>query len=199
MDLMKMECIIESILFASGEAIPLARLAYAIDLDVKTTKKLINKLKDSYDSNNRGIQIIEVEGSYQMCTRSDYYEYIKVLLKTPKRFTLTEAQLETLSIIAYKQPVTKSQIESIRGVRCNHVINKLIEYNLICEKGRLTAPGKPLLFGTTEEFLKHFGLTNTGELPEIREEVIQELQNEVAVELERELEEKEDTEDTSKM
>lgn len=172
MNIQMMEKIIEAILFASGDAIAIEKLAIAIEQDLNTTRKIILKLKDYYDLNERGIKIIETNNSFQMCTREEYYKYIINISKNSQKKHLTETQLETLSIIAYKQPITKVEIESIRGVRCDHVINKLIEYSLVCEKGRLQAPGKPILFGTTDNFLKFFGLKNINELPDLQEESI---------------------------
>ena len=100
-----------------------------------------------------------------MCTKGEMYEYLVKIAKQPKKHVLTDVLLETLSIIAYKQPITKAEIEKIRGVSCDHAVNKLVEYNLVCELGRLDAPGRPLLFGTTEEFLRSFGVHSIDELP----------------------------------
>ena len=111
-----------------------------------------------YNAGDRGIKIIELENAYQMCTKEEYYDYLVKLALQPKKAVLTDVMLETLSIIAYKQPVTKLEIEKIRGVKSDHAVNKLMEYNLVQEVGRLDAPGRPLLFGTTEEFLRNFGV-----------------------------------------
>ena len=120
-----------------------------------------------YQEEDRGIKIIELEHAFQMCTKQEYYEYLVEIALQPKKAVLTDVMLETLSIIAYKQPVTKQEIEKIRGVKCDHAINKLVEYNLVQELGRLDAPGRPLLFGTTEEFLRNFGVQSTEDLPVI--------------------------------
>lgn len=191
MSIDKFERVIEAVLFASGEPIHINKIAKAIEQDVKTTKKIVTKLKDWYDLENRGIQIIEIEGKFQMATRKDFYPYIKTIVDTPTKFVMTDALIETLAIISYKQPITRTQIEDIRGVRCDHVINKLIEYELISEQGRLHAPGRPILFGTTDEFLRYFGLKDTNDLPEISEEMVAAFQQEVASTLEREDEEEE--------
>ena len=122
-------------------------------------------MMDKYKNEDRGIRIIELEDSYQMCTKTEMYEYLIKIAKQPKKYVLTDVQLETLSIIAYKQPVTKAEIEKIRGVSSDHAVSKLVEYNLVCELGRLDAPGRPLLFGTTEEFLRSFGVHSVDELP----------------------------------
>ena len=113
----------------------------------------------------RGVRIIEVNGAYQMCTSPEIYEDLVRLAKQPKKYQLTEVLMETLSIIAYKQPVTKAEIEKIRGVSSDHAVNKLVEYDLAQELGRLDAPGRPMLFGTTDTFLRAFGLSSVDELP----------------------------------
>lgn len=116
----------------------------------------MEELKKQYQKKERGIQLIELEDSYQLCTKPELYDYLIQVAKQPKKHVLTDVLLETLAIVAYKQPVTKIEIEKIRGVKSDHAVNKLVEYDLVCEVGRLDAPGKPLLFGTTEEFLRRF-------------------------------------------
>lgn len=113
------------------------------------------------------MNLISLEDSWQMCTRSEFYDYLIRIAKAPKKYTLTDTLLETLSIIAYKQPVTRLDVEKIRGVNCDHAINRLVEYDLVEELGRLDAPGRPLLFGTTEQFLRSFGVGSLEELPEL--------------------------------
>ena len=167
MEIKKMEAVIEAILFTMGEAVELERLAKALELEKEEVKKLIQNLMERYKEEDRGIQLIELEGSYQLCTKKEYYEYLIRIAKQPKKAVLTDVALETLSIIAYKQPITKMEIEKIRGVKCDHAINRLMEYNLIKELGRLEAPGKPILFGTTEEFLRNFGVQSLEELPSV--------------------------------
>ena len=165
MEIKKAEAAIEAILFALGEAVELSRIADAIGQDKETTRKLIQHLMDSYRQEERGIQIIELEQSYQMCTNKEYYDNLIQIAMHPQKPALTEVMLETLSIIAYKQPVTKAEIEKIRGVKCDHAVNKLVEYDLVKELGRLDAPGRPILFGTTEEFLRTFRVQGLDELP----------------------------------
>lgn len=172
MTISKMEAVIEAVLFTMGESVETAKLAVAIEQDVPTTRKLIRNMMDKYNNDDRGIKIIELEDSFQMCTKAEYYEQLIKVASQPKRHVLSEAALETLSIIAYKQPVTRLEIEQIRGVKCDYAVNKLIEYNLIQELGRLDAPGRPILFGTTEEFLRSFGLTSVEDLPVISQDVI---------------------------
>ena len=110
---------------------------------------------------------MELEDSYQLCTKNEMYEYLIKVAKQPRKIVLTDVVMETLSIIAYKQPITKLEIEKIRGVKCDHAINKLIEYDLVTELGRLDAPGRPILFGTTEAFLRHFGVASLDDLPSL--------------------------------
>ena len=129
------------------------------------------------------MQIIELENSYQMCTRSEYYENLIRVAAAPKKQVLSDVVLETLSIIAYKQPVTKLEIEKIRGVKSDHAVNKLVEYNLVYEVGRLDAPGRPALFATTEEFLRRFGIGSTQNLPVADPMVAAEIRMEVEEEL----------------
>lgn len=181
------KAIIEAILFTMGESVELEKIADAIELDKKTTKKLINEMMQEWSDEGRGVAIMELDGAYQMCTRTEMYEYLIRIAKQPKRRVLTDVLLETLSIIAYKQPVTKMEIEKIRGVSSDHAVSKLVEYNLVCELGRLDAPGRPLLFGTTEEFLRSFGVHSVDELPVLSpvqlEEFKQEAEEEMNVQL----------------
>ena len=170
MDKEQIKSVIESILFTMGEAVELDRIAKALEMDSSEVKTLLDELIDEHNDRKSGIRIIEIDGSYQMCTPGEAYEYLIRLVKIPKNYKLTDIQLETLSIIAYKQPVTKLEIEKIRGVQSDHAVNRLVEVGLVQEIGRLDQPGRPVLFGTTEEFLRRFGLKNTEDLPEINVE-----------------------------
>ncbi len=165
MDKKKIEAAIEAILFTMGDSVEASQIAEALELDQNTTEEILQDMIKRYQEEDRGIQIIELEHSYQMCTKKEYCEYLIRLAMHPKKPVLTDVMLETLSIIAYKQPVTKAEIEKIRGVKCDHAVNKLVEYNLVKELGRLDAPGKPILFGTTEEFLRSFGVQGLEDLP----------------------------------
>lgn len=167
MEIKRIESIIEAILFTMGDSVEVSHIASAIEHDVSTTRKIIHNMMDRYEKEDRGIRIIELGDAFQMCTKPEMYEYLVRIAKQPKRHVLTDVMLETLSIVAYKQPVTRIEIEKIRGVKSDHAINKLIEYDLICEVGRLDAPGRPLLFGTTEEFLRRFSVQSLDELPSI--------------------------------
>ncbi len=167
MDLKQCEAAVEAILFTMGDAVEAEKIAVAIGHDKETTRKLIRQMMDRYEAEDRGIRIIELEDSFQLCTKREYYEVLIRVAKQPRRHTLTDVQLETLSIIAYKQPVTKAEIEKIRGVSSDHAVNKLVEYGLAEEIGRLNAPGRPILFGTTEEFLRNFGVSSIEDLPTV--------------------------------
>ena len=162
-----LENTIEAILFVLGEPVALSKIAISINQDEKTTEKIIRNLSFKYEQEKRGFKIIEVNNTFQMCSNPMYFEFISKICNTKQKNSLTQPMLETLSIIAYKQPVTKTQIEEIRGVRSSKPINKLMEYNLVCEQGRKESIGKPILFGTTNEFLKYFGFKSIKDLPKI--------------------------------
>lgn len=150
-----------------GESVEVERLAAVIEEDKKTTRELLAELREDYENREGGVTLMELEDSYQMCTKAEMYEYLVKIAKTPRKYVLTDTILETLSIIAYKQPVTRAEIEKIRGVSCDHAVNRLLEFGLIAEVGRMDAPGRPLLFGTTEDFLRSFGVKSLEELPEL--------------------------------
>lgn len=187
MDINKAESIIEAILFTMGDSVEISRLADVLEMDVKETKNVIDQMKEKYSMDDRGISLVEFEDSVQLCTKADMYEYLIKIAKTPKKFVLTDTLLETLSIIAYKQPVTRVEIERIRGVSCDHAVNKLLEYNLIKELGRMNAPGRPLLFGTTEEFLRSFGVESIEDLPGLNPVQIEEMKQQAVEEAELQL------------
>lgn len=186
MSIDKMYAVIEAILFTMGESVEVSKLAAAIEQDIPTTVKLIHNMMDRYEAEDRGIKIIELEDSFQMCTKADNYEYIIKVATQPKKQILTDVLLETLSIIAYKQPITRQEIEGIRGVSCDHAVNKLVEYGLVAEVGRLDAPGRPLLFGTTEDFLRSFGVKSVEDLPVISADKIEDFRKEAESETEPE-------------
>ncbi len=178
MEIKKIEGIIEAILFTMGESVELEKIAMAIEHDEETTRKIIHQMMDKYERADRGIRIIELEDSFQLCTKKENYEYLIRVAKQPKRYVLSDVMLETLSIIAYKQPVTRLEIEKIRGVKSDHAVNKLVEYGLVGEVGRLDAPGKPILFGTTEEFLRRFSVQSLDDLPSLNPEQMQNFKEE---------------------
>ena len=183
MDIDKLEAVIEAILFTMGDSVELEKIAAAIEHDADTTRKIVHNMMDKYNAENRGIKIIELENAFQMCTKTEYYDYLIKVASQPRKYVLSDVLLETLSIVAYKQPITKIEIEKIRGVSCEHAINKLIEYNLIKELGRLDAPGRPMLFGTTEDFLRSFGVQSIDELPVISEDLVERFKDEAEMEL----------------
>jgi len=184
----RIQGLIEAILFTMGEAVDLSKIAGAIEQDEDTTRKIIHRMMDSYKSEDRGITIIELDGAFQMCSKKDSYEYLVKVAKQPRKYILTDVMLETLSIIAYKQPITRGEIEKIRGVSCDHAVSKLVEYNLVQEVGRLDVPGRPILFGTTEEFLRRFGVTKLDDLPVLGETEIENIKVEVEDEMQMKLE-----------
>jgi len=184
----KLEAAVEAILFAVGDAVELSRLAKTLQHDLTTTQKVIDLMKEHYEQENRGLRLIDLEGAVQLCTKKEYYNHLIRMALQPKKAILTEVMLETLSIIAYKQPVTRLEIEKIRGVKSDHAVNKLVEYGLIKEVGRLDVPGRPILFGTTEEFLRDFGVSSTEELPVINPVKLEDFKVEVEEELQMKLE-----------
>ena len=187
-NLKRLEAMIEAILFTMGEAVELDRIAAAIEQDEKTVRKIIRNMMDRYEDESRGIKIIEINDSFQMCTKASMYEALIQIAHVPNKHMLTDILLETLSIIAYKQPITKQEIENIRGVKSDHAVNKLVEYNLVCEVGRMDAPGRPILFGTTEDFLRNFGLTTLGDLPAVSAEKVADFKQEAEKEVQMKLE-----------
>ncbi len=182
-EIRRLEGVIEAILFTMGESVELGKISEAVGHDTDTTRKLIHGMMDKYEAEDRGVRIIELEDSFQMCTKKEMYEYLIRVAKQPKKYVLTDVLLETLSIIAYKQPVTKLEVEKIRGVKSDHAVNKLVEYNLVCERGRLEAPGRPILFGTTEEFLRRFGIQSVDDLPSLNAEQVESFKEEAEEEV----------------
>ena len=177
------EAVVEAVLFTMGESVELRQLAAAIQGDEKEARMAVEGLRQRYERGKRGIQIIELDGCYQMCTRVEYYDNLIRVAAAPKKHMLTDVALETLSIIAYKQPVTKLEIEKIRGVKSDHAVNRLVEYNLVQEVGRLDAPGRPALFATTEEFLRRFSIQSVDELPMMNPEQVESLKTEAEEEV----------------
>ncbi len=178
MENVNLKACVEAVLFAMGCAVEESKLLMALSDDENQMskgelRKAINELKDDYQNEERGIRLIELDGKYQLCTKNEYFDILARIVNMPKKHVLTDVLLETLSIIAYKQPVTRAEIEKIRGVSCSHAVNRLIEYNLVTEVGRLDAPGHPILFGTTDDFLRSFGIESMDELPDISPDKIE--------------------------
>ena len=158
---------IEALLFASGEPLSLQDLVNHLEEKSKLIEIIIEEMMEEYENSNRGIKIICIKGSYQLVTKSQNADYIQKLLKKNKRQSLSQASLESLAIVAYKQPITRIDIDEIRGVKSDSALQRLIERDLIKEIGRLDVPGRPILFGTTEEFLRQFELKDLQGLPSL--------------------------------
>ncbi|WP_310193570.1 SMC-Scp complex subunit ScpB [Bacillus sp. 3255] len=162
-----MKSIIEGLLFASGdEGLDAKQIAEVMDLDAYLVRDLIKDMRTDFKRKHRGIQIVEVAGAYQLTTLAEHAPYFERLAYTPSRSSLSQAALETLSIIAYKQPITRVEIEEIRGVKCDRALATLTSKDLIIEVGRADAVGKPILYGTSKQFLEYFGLSSISELPD---------------------------------
>ena len=174
---------IEAILFAAGDNVEIKSLASALNLNFESTKAIIDELKCEYDTHKRGVDLIYAENSVRLCSRKEYYDFIAKLVNKQRNYKLSQVALETLAIIAYKQPVTKTEIESIRGVKSDYAVNQLIEFGIIEEKGRSTAPGHPILFGTTNEFLLSFGLKAVTDLPIPEKQLLEKFSTEAKKEL----------------
>ena len=170
MDLREKKAVIEGLLFTWGEPLSIREIEKIIDTPQKEVKKLIEEMREEFDSSRRGLQIIKVENSYQLGTREEHFDYIKKLSVPKKAESLSSAAMETLSIIAYKQPVTKLEIEDIRGVKCDKALQTLLDKDMIREAGRLEKTGKPIIYATTKDFLKAFGFETLKDLPILEDE-----------------------------
>lgn len=173
MEIKEIEAVVEGILFAAGDPVSLEKLSEILELDRKTMRLLLANMAASMQNAKRGILLRELDGCYQLCSRPEHHEYISKLIEPRQRQTLSQAAFETLSIIAYGQPITRARIEMIRGVNSDSAITRLIERNLIREAGRLDSPGKPIIYETTEEFLRSFGFKSVKDLPVIELENMQ--------------------------
>ncbi|NJD04238.1 MAG: SMC-Scp complex subunit ScpB [Ruminiclostridium sp.] len=165
MEIKEMEAIIEGLLFASGDPLEVEKIAEILEIDKKSARLVLNNMTSNYRNSKRGIMIREIDGSYQLCTRFEHYDYIRRLFEPRQKQALSQAAFETLAIIAYNQPVTRTKIEQIRGVNSDSAVTRLVERNLVKEAGRLDSPGKPMLYETTDEFLRSFGFKSTADLP----------------------------------
>lgn len=179
----KWKAAMEAVLFTMGRSVGIGQIGAATGLPEEEVIRLAREMMEEYRQEGRGIHMIELDGRLQLCTKAEYYEYLIRIAAQPKKHVMTEALLETLSIVAYKQPITKSEIERIRGVKSDHAINKLVEYELIEEVGRMDAPGKPILFATTEEFLRSFGVSSLMDLPAANPEQLEEIREEAEEEI----------------
>lgn len=163
----KIKGVIEAILFAAGREVKINELMSALELGSEDIINSVESLKLDYEKENRGLTIINLNDSYQLCTKKEYYEYIYPIFDKRSKPNLSQAALETLSIIAYNPKITRAEIESIRGVNSDGTIYKLLDYNLIEEAGKMDAPGRPMTYKTTKEFLRMFGISSLDELPDL--------------------------------
>lgn len=163
--------ILEAILFACGEPIEIERLAEVMDLDESVIITLADTLANNYEERKAGVKLLKLDNKLQLCSRADYFDYVRKILELRRNAPLSQAAFEVLAVIAYNQPVTKSVVEQVRGVDCSGVIYSLCEKGLIEEKGRLELPGRPLVYGTTDNFLRCFSLRSLGDLPPLPEKV----------------------------
>lgn len=165
MERRKLKSAVEAVIFACGSPVETERIAQALETDTETVTEICEELKREYESDERGIRIVRLDKSYQMCTVEEYADVIRTVMDLRRNTPLSQAASEVLAVIAYNQPVTKAFIEQVRGVDCSGVVSSLISRQLIEEKGRLELPGRPLVYGTTEHFLRCFNISSLDELP----------------------------------
>lgn len=180
-DLREIENVLEAILFAAGDSVPLEKLSEIIGQDKKTAESILSNMEMKYKSSPRGIMLRRLDSKYQLCTKPEYEEYIAALGSGQKKQGLSQAAYEALAVIAYHQPVTRAQVEQIRGVNSDNVIANLTDKNLIREVGRQDGPGKPKLYGTTEEFLRVFGFSSLKDLPQVEMNEIQTMMEDIPI------------------
>ena len=190
MEIEKIKSIMEAMLFACGRPVEIKEFMANLELSAEDVENILQNMKMEFENQDRGIEIIKVDNAYQLCTKKEYYEYIYPLLDNRAKPTLSNAAMETLSIIAYNPKITRAEIESIRGVNSDGTIYKLLEYNLIEDAGKLDLPGRPTTYRTTPDFLKMFGLSSLEELPELPKYKLDENEQIVIDDI---IEEKEDT------
>ena len=190
MELEKTKSIIEAILFAAGRPVSTNELKLTLELEETDIQNIIQNMQEEYKTQNRGIEIIKIDNSYQLCTKKELYEYVYPILDKRNKPNLSNAALETLAIIAYNPKITRAEIEAIRGVSADACIYKLLEYGLIEEGGKTDLPGRPMSYQTTKEFLRMFGYTSLEELPELPRYKLDENQQIIIDEL---IEEKDET------
>lgn len=156
----------EAILFASGEPVEASRICEALEISEPELEKIMLKLSDRMEDGGSGLKLLKLENSYQLCTKEKYVDAIRTVMDLKRRVPLSQAAMEVLAVVAYNQPVTKAYVEQVRGVDCSGVVSSLVEKGLLEEKGRLELPGRPLLYGTTDQFLRCFSLSGLSDLPE---------------------------------
>lgn len=169
---------LEAMLFSSGDPVEVAKLAEVLDIDIETATKMLGYLAAMYDERSSGLMLVKIENKYQLCTREQYSEEVRKLLEIKKNTPLSNAAFEVLAIVAYNKTVTRAFIEQIRGVDCSGPISSLLQKGLIEEKGRLDLPGRPLIYGTTDRFLRCFSLNSLEDLPDLpKTEEVEKLAN----------------------
>ena len=188
MDLSKAVAAIETILFAMGDSVEVSTLADALGITREEALDAVSALEERCSAPDSGLMVNRFEDSVQLSSRPEYYEYLVKIAKAPKKQVLTDTLMETLSIIAFKQPVTRAEVENIRGVNSDFAISKLVSFDLVQEVGRKDAPGRPLLFGTTEQFLRSFGISSLTDLPDPGTDRVEEFREEAEKEVDRRLE-----------
>ena len=161
---------LEAVLFANGEPLSIERISQILEITPENVEKITKSLAEKLDNNKSGVMLLRLENTYQLASRKEYGAYIKKAFEIKRKTPLSPAALEVLAVVAYNQPITKAFVEQVRGVDCSGVISTLIEKELIEERGRLELPGRPLLYGTTKNFLRCFGITDLSELPELPKE-----------------------------
>ena len=167
MELKQLQAAIEGILFAAGDPVPVERICLALEQDRDTVNSVCQNLADEYRYDRRGIRLVRLENSWQMCSAPEYADVIRQALESRKPPKLSQPALEVLAIVAYFQPVTRAYVEQVRGVDSSYTVGLLLERGLICEAGRLNVPGRPMQFRTTKDFLRAFGLFSLEDLPEL--------------------------------
>ncbi len=193
MNVNEMQAAAEAMLFACGEPLEIDRIAEVLEIDTENAESLVLNIAAKYDDTNSGIKVVKMDKKYQICTRKEYAEQVRDILDMKKNAPLSQAAFEVLAVVAYNQPITKAYIEQVRGVDCSGVISTLCQKGLIEEVGRLELPGRPLIYGTTAEFLKCFcinSLDDLPDIPELNEKSTEEQEAEIEIEkMEAEIEE----------
>lgn len=193
MNVNEMQAAAEAMLFACGEPLEIDRIAEILEIDTENAESLVLNIAAKYDDTNSGIKVVKMDKKYQICTRKEYAEQVRDILDMKKNAPLSQAAFEVLAVVAYNQPITKAYIEQVRGVDCSGVISTLCQKGLIEEVGRLELPGRPLIYGTTAEFLKCFcinSLDDLPDIPELNEKSTEEQEAEIEIEkMEAEIEE----------
>ena len=188
MDLTKCVAAIETILFAMGDSVEISTLADVLEISMEEAEEAVRTLEERCGAPESGLMVNRFEESVQLSSRPEYYEYLVKIAKAPKKQVLTDTLMETLSIIAFKQPVTRAEVENIRGVNSDFAISKLVSFDLVQEVGRKDAPGRPLLFGTTQQFLRSFGISSLTDLPDPGTDQVEEFREEAEKEVDGRLE-----------